>query len=89
MGFLDRLIGRRKVTSGEIARERLELVLGYDRAKVSPQLLREMKDDLINVISQYIDIDRDRVEINLTQDRRQGRLVASIPLRSERRRESD
>ena len=86
MGFWDRLLGRRESPSGEIARERLELVLGYDRAKISPQLLEELKDELINVISQYVDIDRDKVEINLTQDRRQGRLVANIPLRSARRK---
>jgi cell division topological specificity factor len=85
MGFWDRLLGRGEPPSREVARERLELVLGYDRAKISPQLLETLKDELINVISQYVEIDRDRVEISLTQDRRQGRLVASIPLRSGRR----
>ncbi len=85
MGFWDRLLGRGEPPSREVARERLELVLGYDRAKISPQLLETLKDELINVISQYLDIDRERVEISLTQDRRQGRLVASIPLRSGRR----
>ncbi|MBC7222786.1 MAG: cell division topological specificity factor MinE [Anaerolineae bacterium] len=85
MGFWDRLLGRGEPSSREVARERLELVLGYDRAKISPQLLETLKDELINVISQYLEIDRDRVEISLTQDRRQGRLVASIPLRSGRR----
>lgn len=85
MGFWDRLLGRGEPSSREVARERLELVLGYDRAKISPQLLETLKDELINVISQYLEIDRDRVEISLTQDRRQGRLVANIPLRSGRR----
>ncbi|MGC8839291.1 MAG: cell division topological specificity factor MinE [Anaerolineae bacterium] len=85
MGFWDRLLGRGEPPSREVARERLELVLGYDRAKISPQLLETLKDELINVISQYVEIDRDRVEISLTQDRRQGRLVANIPLRSGRR----
>lgn len=85
MGFWDRLMGRGEPPSREVARERLELVLGYDRAKISPQLLETLKDELINVISQYVEIDRERVEISLTQDRRQGRLVANIPLRSGRR----
>lgn len=84
MGFWDRLLGRGEPSSREVARERLELVLGYDRAKISPQLLETLKDELINVISQYVEIDRERVEISLTQDRRQGRLVANIPLRSGR-----
>ncbi|MGQ9586298.1 MAG: cell division topological specificity factor MinE [Anaerolineae bacterium] len=86
MGFWDRLMRRGEGPSREVARERLELVLGYDRAKISPHLLERLKDDLINVISQYVEIDRERVEINLTQDRRQGRLVANIPLRATRRK---
>lgn len=85
MGFWDRLLGRREPPSREVARERLELVLGYDRAKISPQLLETLKDELIHVISQYVEIDHERVEISLTQDRHQGRLVANIPLRSGRR----
>lgn len=85
MGFWDRLLGRGEPPSREVARERLELVLGYDRAKISPQLLETLKDELIHVISQYVEIDHERVEISLTQDRRQGRLVANIPLRSGRR----
>jgi cell division topological specificity factor len=81
MGFLDRLFGRSgSTTSGKIAKERLELVLGYDRAKISPQSMEDLKDDLISVISSYVDIDRDQVDIVLTRDGRHGRLVANIPL---------
>ncbi|NLE77009.1 MAG: cell division topological specificity factor MinE, partial [Chloroflexi bacterium] len=62
MGFLDRLLGRQESSSRAVARERLELVLGYDRSDISPKMLQDLKDELINVISQYVEIDRERVE---------------------------
>ena len=80
MGFLDRLWGRREPTSREIAKERLQLVLVHDRIKISPGLLDKMKDELITVISRYVEIDADNVEVTFTQSRRESRLVADIPV---------
>jgi len=84
MKFLDRF-RRREPRSGEVARERLRLVLAYDRTSISPALLETLKDEIISVISRHVDIDPAGVEVNLTQSRRQSRLVANIPLRSSRR----
>lgn len=80
MGFLDRIFGRRQPTSRQIARERLQLVLVHDRVKISPGMLDKMKDELIAVISRYVEIEPEGVEVNLTQSRRESRLVANIPL---------
>lgn len=80
MGFLDRLLGRQEPTSREIAKERLQLVLVHDRVKMSPALLDKMKDELIVVISRYVEIDADAVEVAFTQSRRESRLVADIPV---------
>lgn len=85
MGFLDTLFGREQPTSRAIAKERLQLVLVHDRVQLSPQMLQDLKDDLIETISRYVDIDRDAVEITLTQTRRESRLVADIPLTRIRR----
>jgi cell division topological specificity factor len=86
MSIWDKLLGRREPTSRQIARERLQLVLVHDRTKISPQLLQTLKDEIIAVISRHVDIDREGVEVNFTQSRRQSRLVANIPLQSSRRR---
>lgn len=80
MGFLNRLFGRQEPTSREIAKERLQLVLVHDRIKISPPLLDKMKDELIVVISRYVEIDADGVEVTFTQSRRESRLVADIPV---------
>lgn len=85
MSFLQRLINREK-SSARDAKERLKLVLVHDRADISPGRLEDMKDDVIEVISRYVEIDRGRVQISLTKDRTSQRLVADIPIASPRRR---
>lgn len=80
MRFLNHLFKPKGSSSRQAAKERLQLVLVHDRAQISPQLLQMLKDEIIAVISTHIAIDRDGVEITLTQSRRQTRLQADIPL---------
>jgi cell division topological specificity factor len=84
-GFLDRLLGRDQKSARQ-AKERMKLVLIHDRTDLSPASLERLKDELIAVISGYIEIDPNAVEINVTQEGREQRLIADIPLRSVRRR---
>ncbi|MDP1716262.1 MAG: cell division topological specificity factor MinE [Anaerolineales bacterium] len=62
------------------AKERLQLVLVHDRTDLTPAQLEALKDDLLKAISQYIDIDREAVQIGLEREGRSQRLVADIPL---------
>jgi len=80
MGFLNRIFGEKQPSSRQVAKERLQLVLVHDRIKISPAMLERMKDELITVISRYVEIDADSVEVTFTQSKRQSRLVADIPL---------
>lgn len=80
MNLLNRLLGRGEPTSREIAKDRLRLVLVQDRVNLSAEKMNELKDDLIKVISKYVEIDRDGIEIALTQTARQSRLTANIPV---------
>jgi cell division topological specificity factor len=80
MGLLNRVFGRRESTSSAIAKERLQLVLVHDRIKISPATLEKMKDELITVISRYVEIEADGVQVTFTQGRRESRLVADIPV---------
>ena len=81
----DRLFGR-EPSSAEQARERLKLVLVHDRTDISPGTLDVLKDELIATISRYIEIDPAAVKIEMSQDGREQRLIADIPLRPARRR---
>ena len=84
MGFINRVLGRRK--SAGNAKERLQLVLIHDRTDLSAGALDALKDELIEVISRYVDIDPTAVSINIAREGRSQRLVADIPLRSSNRR---
>ena len=81
-----RIFKRRKNSDQEIAAQRLRLVLTHDRANLSPGMLDMLKDEIIAVISRHLEIDADKVEVNFTEDQREMRLVADIPLHSPRRR---
>ena len=83
--FLDRLLSR-EPKSARQAKERLKLVLIHDRVDLTQSSLDALKDDLIETISRYVDIDPDAVRIQMTQDGREQRLIADIPLQSMRRR---
>ena len=75
----DRVLGKEKRSANQ-AKERLKLVLIHDRTDLSPGTMDRLKDELIEVISRYVDIDPTAVRINMTQDGREQRLLADIPL---------
>ncbi|MEW8959336.1 MAG: cell division topological specificity factor MinE [Moorella sp. (in: firmicutes)] len=78
--FLLRFFGRETTSSKKIAKERLRLVLVHDRAGVSSHLLEALKNDLIKVISEYMDIDTAGLEVSLNQENDSVALVANIPI---------
>jgi len=80
MGFLDRLLRPQQPASRDVAKERLQLVLVHDRIKISPGMMDRMKDELITVISRYVEIDADGVQVTFTQGKRESRLTADIPV---------
>jgi len=80
MSWLNTLFGRREPTSREVAKNRLQLVLVQDRVNMSPHLLQTLKDELISVISKYVEIDAQNMEVTFTQSKRQSRLTADIPV---------
>ncbi len=84
--LLDFLRGRREPSSRDEAKRRLQFVLVHDRASISPGLLETLKDEIIAVISQHLDIDREGVQITFTQTRNESKLVADVPLLDGRRR---
>ncbi len=86
MSLFAQLFGQSKAKSRDIAKSRLELVLMHDRVNLSPQLIQQLKDELIVVISRYVEIDETGVEVSLMQNKRQSRLTADIPVLGGRRR---
>jgi len=74
----------------DIARDRLKLVLIHDRSNCSPQMLEMMKMDIINVISNYMDIDEEAMDIQVAQGDTDDSsnvpmLFANIPIKAVRK----
>ena len=78
--FLQRIFGKDSTQSKNVAKERLRLVLVHDRSSVSPRFLEALKEDLIQVISNYMEIDRDALEVSLSGEDNSVALVANIPV---------
>lgn len=86
-GLFEILTGRRNRSASQ-AKERLKLVLINDRTDLTPAAMEALKDELLAVISRYVEIEPSAVQITMTQDGRQQRLVADVPLKPARRRRS-
>lgn len=80
-----RIFGRDNTSSKSIARERLRLVLIHDRAAISPEILLLLKEDLIKVIREYLEIDEEALLVNLENDEESVALVANIPVKGLKR----
>lgn len=85
LDFINRFFGRDAGASKSVAKERLRLVLVHDRANVSPQLLESLKNDLIKVITTYMEIDEDSLEVNFSTEDNSVALVANIPVKKMKR----
>jgi len=92
MEWLTNLFSR-KQSSKNVAKDRLKLVLIHDRANCSTELLEMMKNDILQVISKYMDIDEtDDFDINISQtvsDRNEPVpvLYANIPIKNMRKKQ--
>jgi cell division topological specificity factor len=81
--FLNRLLGREK-PSGTLARERLQLVLAHDRSDLNPELLEQMRREILEVVQRYVEIDIEACDVSLETEDRVTALLANLPIRRAR-----
>ena len=77
---LMKIFGKQEKSSQQIAHDRLKVVLIHDRASISPEVMDKLRDDIIRVISNYMEIDKKDMEINRANDDDSVALVANIPV---------
>ena len=76
-----------KVTPKEVAKDRLRLILIQDRGSLAPEMLEKIRAEILEVISKYIEIDGEEVDIAFNraedEDGNSGpALVANIPIKN-------
>ena len=67
--------------SKSVAKERLQFVLVQDRVKLTPDEMDAMRDELIEVLSKYIDVDSQKIEMDVKREDDMTALVANFPLK--------
>ncbi|MFN5538718.1 MAG: cell division topological specificity factor MinE [Candidatus Melainabacteria bacterium] len=85
IGLLGWLTGPPKdVSSREEAKKRLQLTIFHDRMEVMElpaERLNDLRNELMEVIAKYFEIDINRTECTLEQDDREVAFVANIPVK--------
>lgn len=82
----------RKKSSSAVAKDRLKLLLVSDRANCSPELMEQIKNEIIQVISKYMDIDTQGLDIQITETESESgngtvpALFANIPIKDMHKR---
>ena len=64
----------------DMACNRLKLVLMQDRTNLTPFLLERMRGEMIEVLSKYVEMDKEALELSFEQEGEQMALMLSIPV---------
>lgn len=83
LDFINRLLGRQK-PSGTMARQRLQLVLAHDRSDLNPELLDQMRREILEVVQRYVEIDIESCDVSLETEDRVTALLANLPIKRTR-----
>jgi len=84
MGVFEFMTNRKKQAPGQLAKERLKVVLVQDRIKLSPELLDLIKDDLLTAISRRLEVDEQNVQISMARENRWDKLLADMPIKRQK-----
>lgn len=76
--FFNKIFGRQ--ASGATAKERLRLVLMSDHLSLAPDMIEAMKRDLVDVISKYVEVDREKIDVHFEHEDRGLAMLANIPI---------
>ena len=80
MDFLKRIFGSGSEGSRGKAKDRLKIVLIHDRTDISPELLENLRSEIVDVLTKYMEIDTQKIEIDLDHDENEVALVANVPV---------
>ncbi len=72
--------------SKETAKKRLQFALVYDRLEVSEDILKDMQNEIVAVISRYFVIDKDQLKLDITRENDLSALIFNTPIISAKSR---
>ena len=86
-----KVFSNKTTTPNDVAKDRLKLILIHDRGDIDPETIDKIRMEILQVLSKYIEIEADDVEIALNragsdEDGNGPALVANIPIKNMRGR---
>jgi cell division topological specificity factor len=79
----------RQQRSGNVAKDRLTIIVGQDRSAIPPHLMEQLREELMEVISRYIEIDKEHLTVGTESSGGAMMLRADIPIRRVRTRSAE
>ena len=80
--LIEKIFGwNNRENSRDQAKRRLKLVIAHDRAGLSPETIDLMRQEIMEVVARYVDVDSDASEFTLESDDRMTALIASLPIK--------
>ena len=64
----------------DVACNRLKVVLMQDRTNLTPELMDRMRKELVELLSKYVEMDKEALELGFEQEGSQMALMLSIPV---------
>ncbi|MDO2947850.1 cell division topological specificity factor MinE [Aeromonas simiae] len=66
MSLLDYFRSNKKQSTAQLAKERLQIIVAHERtSRGGPDYLPQLKQDILDVIRKYVEIDPDQVSVQL------------------------
>ncbi len=70
---------RSRPKSADIAAERLKIILAHERRGVNAPLMEQMKEEIIQVVSKFVEVDPQHIEVRLTDEAEIEMLEVTVP----------
>jgi len=79
-GFFRQTENKEEETAKDVACNRLKFVLMQDRTNLTPELMDRMRKELVELLSKYVEMDKEALELGFEQEGTQMALMLSIPV---------